>query len=75
MADAMSVTCPTCHAAPGRTCRGDLPPVPVETHLTRMLASMREKPWECPDCHRTDPRAGATWGCKTCYQRVLGQPK
>jgi hypothetical protein len=41
MADAMSFTCPTCHAAPGRTCRGDLPPVPVKTHLTRMLAAMR----------------------------------
>jgi hypothetical protein len=26
---------------------------------------------ECPECGRTDPRAGATWGCATC-KRALG---
>ena len=25
---------------------------------------------ECKECGRTDPRAGATWGCRACLARV-----
>lgn len=26
--------------------------------------------WVCITCGRTDPRAGATWGCVTCLNRL-----
>lgn len=38
----LTVRCPTCHARPGRKCRGDLPPIEKdEPHLTRLLATLQ----------------------------------
>lgn len=35
------------------------------------LAALQALLWNCPRCGRTDPRAGATWGCSLCYHRVV----
>jgi rubrerythrin len=35
-----------------------------------MLVRERYGFWSCPECGRTDSRAGATWGCAICQKRV-----
>lgn len=33
---------------------------------------MTYDPRECSECHRTDPRAGCTWGCSSCIAYLFG---
>jgi predicted ArsR family transcriptional regulator len=39
--------------------------------LSKVEVALSAITWECPECQRTDPRAGATWGCSLCKRRLV----
>lgn len=46
---------------------------PFVSREERVTAALAAELWECPVCNRTNPRAGVTWGCRTCTRRWLGE--